>query len=73
MFGLLLKQVVESSVEAVLVAVSVGGVGGLGPCASDGLVRSCFTDSGFILKVDPVGFASRLDVGYERVCVVEAN
>lgn len=59
--------------EVVLVVVLVGGVGGLGFCVSDGLVRSCFMDFGFILKVDLVGFVSRLDVGYERVCVVEVN
>lgn len=33
------------------------------------LVKSCFMDSGFILKVDPIGIADRLDVEYERVCV----
>lgn len=27
-------------------------------------------DSGFILKVDPVGFADRLDVGCEGECVL---
>lgn len=37
------------------------------------LVRSCFMESRFILKLDPVGFADRLGVGSERVYVVKGN
>lgn len=34
------------------------------------LVESHFMDSGFVLKVDPIGFADRFDVGYEGECVL---
>lgn len=48
------------SVETALVAILMRDDSGLGSDVVMELMKSCIMDCGFILNLDPVGFADRL-------------